>query len=439
MSQRRLSRRALLAAVGASAAGLAGCAAPADPAATTSQSDTTSGADTTTQSTGSDSESGDDLTVSLSGDDRWTTYGYDPGHSGHNPDAAGPRDDPGQAWSAGVDGIYTLREPAVADGRVFVGSDSVVWAFDAETGDQAWQTDVGGMAHHFAPTYRDGTLFAVSKDSSGVNNGATGAVRALAPSDGGVQWRTQLPVTSTVVHDGDRLVVAAKADGTASLQALDPETGDRGWRFDVPDAPESYVTGAPTYADGTVYAAATHVQADGTTSGALYALAADSGELDWQVDVSGALSVAPVVADGRVHVAARDGTVRAVSTDGTDEWTADPGARIYTRPTYADGRLFVLTAADIVAYDDAGEELWRSAGDRSQMTGMAVADGTLYVGGEPLFALAADSGDVVFDLPVGAYHGAYGAPVVVDDVMYAGICIKDEQGAIYDNYVRAWV
>ena len=438
MSQRRLSRRALLAALGSATAAVAGCAAPADSARTSASSATTSDANPTTTSATA-AEPGDDRTVSLSGDDRWTTYGYDPGHSGHNPDAAGPRDDPAEAWSSSVDGIYTLREPAVADGRVFVGSDRIMWAFDAETGDQAWQTNLGGMGHHFAPTYADDTVYVVSKDSSGVNNEAAGAVQALAPSGGGVKWRTQLPVTSTVAHDGERLYVAAKADNTGYVQALDPGNGDDGWRFDVPDAAESYVTGVPTYADGTVYVAATHVGTDGSTSGVLYAISAASGDLEWSVDVAGALSVAPVVADGHVHVAARDGTVRAVSLAGDDAWTADAGARIYTRPTYAAGRLFVLTAGDIIAFDDDGDELWRSAGDRSQMTGMAVADDTLYVGGEPLFALDAETGDLVFDLPVDVSHGAYGAPVVVDDVMYAGICIKEEQGAVYDNYVRAYL
>jgi len=426
MTRRRLSRRALLAALGSTAAATAGCTAP-------------SRSQRTTERPSSDSEGTDDPEISLSGDDAWTTYGYDPGHSGHNPNAAGPDADPTQVWGSYVEGIYTLREPAVADGRVYVGSEQSMWAFDATNGDQAWKTDLGSMPHQYPPTYADDTLYVVSKESGGVNNTAPGYVRALDPEDGGIRWSTGLPVTSTVAHDGETLYVAAKESGTGYVRALDAETGDPGWRFDVPDASRSYVTGTPTYADGTLFVAATHVADDGSKTGALYALDPEDGSVNWSRDADSALPVAPVVANDRVHLAARGGTVRAFSLDGEAEWTADTGARVYTRPTYADGRLFVLTTSDIVAYDDAGDELWRAGSERTQMTGMTVAEETLYVGGEPLFALDVTDGSVTFDLEVGVFHGSFGAPVVVDDVLYAGICIKEAAGGQYDNYVRAYV
>jgi len=437
MPSRRFSRRALLATVGSAIAATAGCNAPAESSETSPSNTTADAPDSTDE--GTDSGVSDDREISLSGEDAWTTYGYEAGHSGYNPDAVGPADDPGMVWNSSVEGIYTLREPAVADGRVFVGSDQIMWAFDATSGDSEWQRNLGGMAHHFSPTYRDDTLYAVAKDASGVNSEAAGSVRALNPETGDRRWASSLPVTSTVAHDGDRLYVAAKADGNGYVQTLDPDSGDRGWRFDVPDASESYVTAVPTYADGTVYVAATKVDGDGSTTGTLYALDPESGDLDWTFDTESALSVAAVVANDRLYVAARDGTVHGLSLDGDEEWAEDVGSRVYTRPTYANGRLFVLTAADIVAFDDGGTELWRAASERTQMTGMSVAADTLYVGGEPLFALDVTDGSEIFDLPVGAYHGSYGAPVVVDDVMYAGICIKEEPGSLYDNYVRAYV
>lgn len=435
MTRRRLTRRSLLAALGATAA-TAGCSAPATtprttkrpPAASSGSGGDGSGNGTTTAPT-----------ISLAAGAAWTTYGYEPGHTGYNPDAAGVGTDPSQVWGSYVEGIYTLREPAVADGRVYVGSDQVMWAFDAATGESAWQTDLGAMAHHFPPTHRDGTLYTVSKSSGGVNNGAPGSVTALDPASGDARWRTSLPVTSTVTHDGDRLYVATKAGGQGHVQALAPGDGAKDWRFTVPDAPRSTITGAPAYADGTLYVPSAHLANDGSKSGAVYALDPATGDVDWTVPTAGALHVAPVVADGRVHVAARDGTVHALTPDGETDWTANAGHRAYSKPTYANGRLFVLTTRPIVAYGDGGDELWRAASDRTQMSGMTAANGALYVGGEPLFGLDAATGDVRFDLPVDVYHGAYGAPVVADDVLYAGVCIKDEAGVKYDNYVRAWV
>jgi outer membrane protein assembly factor BamB len=424
MTERGLSRRALLAGLGgATAAALAGCSAPSRQHRTTK-----------TPSEGSDGPK-----ISLSADDEWTTFGYDSGHSGHNPSATGVGDEAEQVWGSAVEGIYTLREPAVADGRVYVGSDTTMWAFDAVSGERAWDVDLDSMAHQFAPTFCDDTLYAVSKEAGGVNNEAAGYVWALDPESGGTQWKQSLPVTSTVAHDGERLYVAAKVDEQGYVQAFDPATGDRSWRFDVPDAPRSYVTGTPASADGTLFVPATHLADDGTKTGALYALDPETGDVDWTFETASGLPTAPVVVEGRIHLATRGGTVHALTTAGDTEWSMDTGSGILTRPTYADGRLFALTVNDIVALDDAGDEQWRSASDRTQMTGMAVAGDTLYVGGEPLFALDVATGDEIFDIPVGEWHGSYGAPVVVDDVLYAGICIKQTAGAQYDNYVRAYV
>jgi outer membrane protein assembly factor BamB len=429
MTDRRFSRRALLAGVGAATASLAGCTAPTDSDAT----ETSTAAEPATTSEGTS-----DPAISLSSEAAWSTFGHDAGHTGHNPRASGVGSDPEQAWSSPVDGIYTLREPAVADGTVFIGSKQSLWAFDAASGEAAWTTYMDGMTHHFAPTYRDGTLYALAKQSGGVDNAATGFVSAIDPGTGEIQWSVGAPVTSTVTHDGSRLVVAAKEDGAAYVQALDAASGEPQWRFDVPDADRSSITGTPAYANGTLYVPATLLAADGTKSGRLYALDPETADVQWTVETSGALAVSPVATGNRVYVAARDGTVRALTPDGGTEWTADAGARVYTRPTFADGRLFVLTAGDVVAFGDGGEKLWRAGSERTQMTGMSVGGDTLYVGGEPLFALDVATGDVRFDLPVSVYHGAYGAPVAVEDVLYAGICIKDELGARYDNYVRAY-
>src|SRR6056297_316027 len=105
MTERRLSRRALLVGLGAAASAAAGCTTP-------------SKSRTATQ-TAVESGGPDESALSLSGDDAWTTYGYEPGHTGFNPDAAAVGSDASQVWEASVEGIYTLREPAVADGRLF--------------------------------------------------------------------------------------------------------------------------------------------------------------------------------------------------------------------------------------------------------------------------------------------------------------------------------
>jgi outer membrane protein assembly factor BamB len=429
MTERRHTRRALLAGLGAAAAGAAaGCAAPSKPRSTDRQAGNAAANDDDASAT----------SISLSEGDAWSTYGYEPGHTGFNPDAKGIGSDASQAWEAGVEGIYTLREPAVAGGRLYVGSKETMYAFDAATGEDEWTAYLGGMTHHFAPTFRDGTLYAVSKAAGGVDNGASGNVQAIDAASGRVTWSRSVPATTTVAHDGSQVYVAGKEGGSAYVRALDPASGERGWRFDVADADRSSVTGTPACARETVYAPATLLADDGSTAGRLYALDPADGSPKWSVGTEGALSVAPVATDDRVYLAARDGTIHAVTHDGETAWTADAGASIYSRPTYADDRLFVVTTGDVVAVDDGGEEAWRAGSERTQMTGATVAGDTLYVGGEPLFALDTATGDARFELPVSDFHGAYGAPVAAGDALFVGICIKDEMGARYDNYVRAY-
>lgn len=122
--------------------------------------------------------------ISLSSDASWTTYGYTAAHTGHNPNASGITGDPTQVWEGRVDGIYTLREPAVANGRLLVGSGESMWAFDATTGDAEWDTDLGALPHQYPPTHRDGSLFVAAKESGGVNTDLPGSVRALDPRTG---------------------------------------------------------------------------------------------------------------------------------------------------------------------------------------------------------------------------------------------------------------
>lgn len=423
-----LSRRALLASLSTTAATVAaGCISLTNPGSRPSDGQQPSNARS------------EQAEISLPAEAAWTTYGFGSGHTGHNPNAVGVGETPSQVWESRVDGIYTLREPAVADGRLFVGSATSMWAFDATTGESEWTRDLDSMPHQYPPTYRDDTLYAVSKETSGVNNPASGTVWALAPDNGYTRWRTDLPVTSTVAHDEERLYVAALADERGFVQALHADDGERAWRFDVPDASRSYVTGTPAYTDDTLFVTATHVADDGSRTGALYALAPSDGSIEWQATIDEAATLTPVIADSTVFVTGRSGTVRAFTTAGDSKWSRQAGADVYTRPTYADGRLFVLTAGDIVAFDDAGTELWRAGNERTQTSGMTVAGDTLYVGGEPLLALNVNDGSIRFEIAEGAFHGSYGPPIAVDDVLYAGICIKREPSSKYDNYVRAFV
>lgn len=114
------------------------------------------------------------------------------------------------------------------------------------------------------------------------------------------------------------------------------------------------------------------------------------------------ISVAPVVAGGRVFAMDAAGAVSAVSTSGALLWRTDPAAR-FDRGSGASGgglaaegdRLFVNSAyGEVVALDAAsGAVLWRQRLDAAAQGAPAVADGVVYVSGSDGWAWAIDAGD----------------------------------------------
>ncbi|MFB6192290.1 MAG: PQQ-binding-like beta-propeller repeat protein [Haloarculaceae archaeon] len=339
--------------------------------------------------------------------DAWPMAGGTPTHTSYAPRATPPTEEPGTVWTAAIDGSLTTTpavvgerayvggeaadgggvlvavdvatgeeqwraaterpiraSPAVVDGTVYVGDGGdgrgTVYAFDADAGEPAWTTGVGGTRGHVTAT--DTSVYVHAADQ----------VVALAAGDGAVRW-TRRPrgtddyppaVYGGPVVAGDRVFSSVSGDFASDFSTNDDPgvlamaagDGARAWRFDFGDGTVGIAdspTGSPAVAAGTVYA--------GEALNRFYALAPGTGRLQWEVGrptSSGAGALAEIDPEA---VAVTDGTVYA----------AGPGSDSFASPS--------LVALDA----ESGANRWATGlndgFDRVGAYDVLVADDTVYV------------------------------------------------------------
>ncbi|WP_267642332.1 outer membrane protein assembly factor BamB family protein [Haloarchaeobius amylolyticus] len=180
--------------------------------------------------------------------------------------------DGSEQWTATADGMVDTS-PAVADGSLVVGGEGLVTAFDAETGEKQWTADRRGEG--VEP--EDGITTTVSVVDGTVYGQTAAGVFALDAATGETVWTredTREPGTAgTTISAGlgwdgaglERVAVTedsvfatvedAEDDRSASLYALDRETGETNWTFSGSRLGDQYssVKNCPTVADGLVY------------------------------------------------------------------------------------------------------------------------------------------------------------------------------------------
>jgi outer membrane protein assembly factor BamB len=293
------------------------------------------------------------------------------------------------ATPAVSDGAQIFFASQLTTGGFFSQRQSIVWALDAENGNEQWRFDrATGM-------YVEGG--ALGDDLFVIGNG-DGNVYALDRESGSLQWTfetghrvwaTPLIVSETVyVGSMDRNLYAldlktgeqkwvfeaggafaaepALSAGTLyvgafndALYAIDAETGDERWRFQG----EDWFWGSPAVHSETVYAA--------DVKGRVHAFDAQSGNETWSkslvTDQDQAVPVRAGVAlsdDGsRLFVSAQRGTLYALDTaDGFVEWSTPSGGQGLSQPVVGDSLVhqsLILGTSRIRALQvEDGREAW---------------------------------------------------------------------------------
>jgi outer membrane protein assembly factor BamB len=199
-------------------------------------------------------------------------------------------------WTASA-GLIARSSPAVAGGRVYVGSqDKSLYAFDAATGALLW-TAATKTPVDSTPAVANGLVYLGSGE---------GVLYAFDPATGALHWQRYLAgrLNGTAVASapavGGGVVALATQSGVLDVRGL--ALGHPLWSV----AGEFFGI-SPALANGVVYAT--------SLSGRLYAFDAASGAQLW-VSGSDRLSSPPVVANGFVYAATSDGRIRAYSVPG---------------------------------------------------------------------------------------------------------------------------
>lgn len=183
--------------------------------------------------------------------------------------------------------------PAVAGGRVVVGRDRVS-ALDAETGAVDWTYAAADLSVFRNPAVADGVVYiGALRPTDGI---PAGALLALDADDGTRKWRldTELRPSPPATIDG---TVYTAADRVLAVRAAD---GQPRWRA----GSDRFLTAAPAATDRRVYAA--------SLDGTLLALDAADGATVWAYETGAGLLSDPAVADGAVYVGSADGTLFAI-------------------------------------------------------------------------------------------------------------------------------
>ena len=201
----------------------------------------------------------------------WAMYGAGAEGTNYIPGAAAPEGV--VTHTIDLDG-GVRSAPAVADGTVYVGGQSRIAAYSADTGEMVWEVPVNGPAHG-TPAVADGMLYL----------GMLGKqVLAIDTASGRIVWeyKGDSPFPGSMgVRDG---VVYAASRGS-DVHALDAESGDLLWRVDT----GSPVVSPVAASDGKLFAA--------STEGVLFIRSSNTGDKRARIRTGGAL-VAPPVVDG---------------------------------------------------------------------------------------------------------------------------------------------
>jgi outer membrane protein assembly factor BamB len=264
--------------------------------------------------------------------------------------------------------------PAVADGKVYVGSDDRnVYCLNASTGAKIWNYILAPVAFS-SPAVYDGKVFVELSF-------ATAGFLCLNASTGAFIWSYMTPSPSIpTIYSSSPAVADGKVYGgwglhvapglnVGNVYCLNASTGAQIWNYTT----GGWVMSSPAVVSGLVYV--------GSFDGKVYCLNATDGAYVWNYTTGAAVKSSPAVANGMVYVGSDDGKVYALNA-GTGElvWSYNTGNVVESSPAIADGVVYVGSGNDrVYAFG-------------LPLAHIAPASVTLYVGQSQLFTSSVSGG-----------------------------------------------
>lgn len=331
------------------------------------------------------------------------------------------------------DTVYVSYGPEVV--AVDIPEQQLLWRFPDEP---------GAAQYLAAPSIRDDLVvigdYGVSKGF--LTPGVLTTVYAFSESDATIagsptRWesagiaddRIIAPVLQT-----DNAVFVGTADNR--VVAVDRATGEKRWDTSEIEGVNigNAVWSQPSYSDGLVIVT--------SMDRSVYALDEETGDLVWQVPLSGAISAKPVVDDGVAYVGSYDGQVHALDAATGDElWVADASNWIWGAPALSTDRVFYAdNSGKVYAADrESGEIIWEADVGRPVIARTLLANDVLYVAaarterteeaGE-IVAFSAEDGTTLWRVETST--PIFSDPAIVEDGLV--VLIQGEDGTVLNVY-----
>ncbi|MDZ8053268.1 MAG: PQQ-binding-like beta-propeller repeat protein [Aulosira sp. ZfuVER01] len=266
-----------------------------------------------------------------------------------------------QIWQfKATSGIHSSA--AIADGMVYIGSDSL-YALSATTGQEQWSIKLRSAS---SAAVVNGTIYVYSRNKGGSDN-----LSALSCRNGQLKWSSQNVFrrgACPLIDDGIVLV------RNYQVEALSLATGEVAWQFKTQQNDDIL----SAISDGTVY------MCNGQKN--FYAADISTGEVKWNFSPEKTwLLPTPAIFDDTVYtIGENTHTLYALScTTGEEKWQFTTDTKIQTPPTIADGIVYLGTfRGHIYAVDtQTGRQLWKWEIGTSLYSELAIASGVIYTTG----------------------------------------------------------
>jgi outer membrane protein assembly factor BamB len=292
----------------------------------------------------------------LTGSSDWRTVRGDPAGTGVVPASSAPEPPLSLDWTFTLGGMVGAEQPVATADRVYAHEyDSMLYAVDAESGEEVWSRSVDGPRG--SPAIADDVVVTL----------ADSTVLGLDPESGRTLWTG--PETYADLFQGSPVIVGETVyvPTELSLLALDLAGGAVRWQHTTGE--ETIAT--PAIVDDTVYY--------GDYDTYVYAVDAATGEERWRTKTDAHIECNVAVGDGFVFAASRDQTVHALdATTGERVWTHEFGAAPDTIAT--DGsQVYVHVGRKLYALETtSGASCWSTAYGDTRGIGIAVGGGRVY-------------------------------------------------------------
>lgn len=368
----------------------------------------------------------------------YTTFGFNPQRTGHDPDAVGPKAAVSHAWQTHV-GEFVASLVGTADTLYVSTMGGDLHALDPSDGTGEWVFETDGIGT--TVSVRDGVAYWGSGPE-------VGSSTLYAIEDGSVRWEADTDWTLTdhvllsrYLHYTETYSVEPERAGfdtfTEVLHTLETDDGTQ-------SLPRTTIPDASGCMPGDVRLAA---DSGGSRRGRVYLVllnglyAIESG-VEWSHEfdeVTGPGTIPPVVADGTVYLAVGGQVLAIDEATGATSWTADvPVGSL----AVAEGWVYGVSSEQVVCLDGGdGSIRWSWTFDSPlpfplepqdvfDVTPPTVADGVVY------FALGTAERGAVIGVEAADGKPLWQSqleevprcpPVVLDGSVYVGT----EAGAVY--------